>query len=204
MKCTSSSRFYGASQWPVERENCDVEIEDTGKSMNCGLRCVCKPTATRADHSQLSRPLYFPSCGAGKLLARSTRNPAAVCSHSLSGLISVRTHTLCTTLIPWKGGRYSKWVQPELLAPSTDCLNLSRIVSGVLPFFISARQPVKHLALYACVAVCWVCRARSGCWCNQQSVYLQHYVIFFVLSKLRYSSELTFYGINFFTYVNVI
>jgi len=142
MKCTSRSRFYGASQWPVERENSDVEIEDTSKAMNCDLRCMCKPTATRADHSQLARPLYFPSCGAGKFLERSMRNPAAVCSHSLSGLISVRTHTVCTTLIPWKSGRYSKWVEPHLLAPSSDCLNVSRIVSGVLPFFLSVRQPV--------------------------------------------------------------
>jgi len=103
---------------------------------------VCESTATRADHSRLERPLCFRSCDAGKLLTRNTPNPATVCSHSLSGLISISTHTLCTTLIPWKSGRSSKRVKSQLLVRSTGCLNLSRIVSGMLPFFLFVRQLV--------------------------------------------------------------
>jgi hypothetical protein len=155
-------------------------------------------TATRVDHSRLARPLHFLSC-AGMPLARNTRNPAAVCSHSFSELASVRTHTLCTRLIPWKIGRSSKRVQPQLFVPSREWLNLTQIVSAMLPFFPFVKQTSQHLAFYACVAVCWVCRARSVCWCNQQTVYLQHFVIFFVFSKLRYCAEPTFcFGIYFF------
>jgi hypothetical protein len=117
-------------------------MEVTGKPIICDSRCVCNSTATREDHSRLARPLYFRFC-AGTSLARITRNPAAVCSHSLSGLISFRTHTLCVTLIPWKRGRSSKWVQPQLLLPNTECLNLSRIVSAMLPFFPFVKQPVR-------------------------------------------------------------
>ena len=170
-------------------------MEDRGRAINWDSRCVCKSTATREDHSRLGRPLYFRSC-AGKPLARNTRNPAAFCSHSLSGLISVRKHTLCITLIPWKRGRSSKWMQPQLLVPSTVSEPLSNCPCNAA--ILSFRETTsKHLAFYACVAVCWVCRARSGSWCNKQSVYLQHYLIFCVLSKLLYCAEPTFFGIHF-------